>query len=514
MSKLSEKKRLLLTIAVSVVFTGGLLALILSDRGEIEALEAEVEEFDQRITAADLEIERTPEREERVVVFRAVEERELAVLPSEQKIAEFYQGLSKFFVAAGLRFRELPESQPVESDLAKGIYVTRSVVEGQGEASSILKFLNMLENDPRLVSIKGLKIEAADQRKAGDETDAPLLHDVTVHLESYYYNPAGVNMTQLTIQGEEQRLESATVKQAIADFVPERPAKHDLKISASRRDPLVDPRERRVQVNEEAAAADLARQELVVTELEATLADAREMDEQVRALLASGELFKADRLQAEMDVRLNELRVRLAQVQQMKTVTNATFLGRVLAVQQRADELMGRRLPRETSITRALAEKTLGEIQGKFARGLYAEVATLCQAWVEFMKGKQVEPDAQASNDEIAALRTRARILAETEGFALVIGGTIVHESEPSRSQATINGVMTKVGDAADTAGEVRILAVRRDGVDFIYKGETFTRLRNSGGAAGGPAKTPPKGPKAPKAGASPKAAPQPTIER
>ena len=511
MSKMSEKKRLLLTIAVSVLVTGGLLALILSDRGEIEALEAEVEEFDGRITAADREIEKTSEREEKVVVFRAVEARELAVLPSEQKIAEFYQGLSKFFVAAGLRFRELPESQPVESDLAKGIYVTRSVVEGQGEAASILKFLNMLENDPRLVSFKGLKIEAADARKADDEPDAPMLHDVTVHLESYYYNPAGVDMIQITIQGEEQRLETPAVKQAIADFMPERPAKHDLKIAASRRDPLVDPRERRVQVNEEAAAADLARQELVVTELEATLADAREMDEQVRALLASGELFKADRLQAEMDVRLNELRVRLAQIQQMKSVTNATFLGRVLAVQQRADELMGRRLPRETTITRALSEKTLGEIQAQFARGTFGEVSTLCQAWVEFMKGKRVDPDAQAANDEIAGLRTRARILGETEGFTIVITGTIVREDEPTRSQATINGVLTKVGDAVDTAGEVRVLAVRREGVDFTYKDEVFTRLRHSGGGSGVPGKVapkPPKGPKAPKPVATSKAAP------
>jgi len=500
--KLTEKKRLLLTIGVSVLVTGGLVALVLSDRSEIESLETEIGDLDTRIEAADLEIERTADREEKVVVFRAVESRELAILPSEQKIAEFYQGLSKFFVAAGLRFRELPESQPVESDLAKGIYVTRSVVEGQGEASSILKFLNMLENDPRLASIKGLKVEAADARKPDDAPDAPMLHDVTVHLESYFYNPAGVNMKPVTIQGEEQRLEAPAVKEAIASFVPERPAKHDLKIAASRRDPLVDPRERRVQVNEEAAAADLARQEGVVTDLEAGLADAREMDEQVRALLASGELFKADRLQGEMDVRLNELRVRLAQIQQMKTVTNATFLGRVLAVQQRVDELMGRRLPRETVITRALGEKTLGEIRVQFDRGAYAEVATLGQAWVEFLKGKQIDPDAEAANAEIASLRTRARILGETEGFVITITGTIVHESEPSRSQSTINGVLLKVGEAVDTGGDIRVHAVRRDAVDFVYKGELFTRTRSaSGSPSKGPAKPAPKGSKSAKGG-------------
>jgi hypothetical protein len=175
---------------------------------------------------------------------------------------------------------------------------------------------------------------------------------------------------------------------------------------------------------------------------------------------------------------------------------------------------MGRRLPRETTITRALSEKTLGEIQGKFARGAFGEVATLCQAWVEFMKGKQIDPDAEAANVDIAALRTRARILAETEGFAIVITGTIVHENEPTRSQATINGVLTKLGEGIDTAGEVRLVAVRRDGVDFVYRGETFTRQRHSGGASGAAPKATPKGAKVAKPAATPKIAPQPPVER
>lgn len=502
MSKLSEKKRLLLTIATSVLITGGLVALIMGDRSEIEGLEGEIGDLDQRIAMADIEIKKSGEREERVVVFRAVEEKELDILPSEQKIAEFYHGLSKFFVAAGLRFRELPESQPVESDLAKGIYVTRSVVEGQGDSGAILKFLNMLENDPRLVSIKGLKIEAAEPLGAKDAADTPMLHEVVVHLESYYYSPAGTTQAHVVVQGEEQRLELPSVKDAIAAFVPERPATYDLKLSASRRDALVDPRERRTRVDEGVAAADLERQEGVVVEVEAGQADLLEMDEQVRALLAAGELFKADRLQGELDVKVNELRVRLQQVQQMKSVTNAGLMNRILVVQQRVDELMGRRVPRETVVTRSLAEKTLTDARGHLERGAFSDVATLCQAWFEFLRGKQVHADAQPVIEDLGALRTRARVLAETEGLALVVTGTLVHDAQPERSLAVVNGVHIKLGEAVDAAGEVRVQAVRRDAVDFAYKGEVFTRTRGQVGPAALP-----KGAKPTPKGAAPRAA-------
>lgn len=494
MANPSEKKRLLLTIGVSAVLVGVLTWLILEDHGEIEAVEGEIETLEERIRAADVEIKRTTEREDKVVVFRAVEKKELEILPSKQKIAEFYSGLSKFFQAAGLRFRELPESKPVESDLAKGIFVTRSRVEGQGDAAAILKFINMLENDPRLVSVRGLKIDAA--RNQPDDPQAPILHDVVVDLESYYYAPTGDGAAQVTIQGEEQRLQSAPVKAAIAAFVPERPATYDLRLASSRRDPLVDPRERRAKASEAAAAADLARQEGIVSDAEAALADLQEVEERGRALLASGELFKGDRVFAELELGVTELRARLAQVLQMKSVTNAALLGRVQAVQQRVEELTGRRAPRQTAVTRALAEKTLADMKRMFDAGAFGDVASTAQGWTEYLRGKQVAPDATAAIEAIGVLRGRARILAETEAIAVQVTGTLVNDSQPARSVAVVNGKHRKPGEAIDEGGEVLVHAVYRDRVEFSYKGEVFSRPRTSGSGApaGTGGRTPPGG--------------------
>jgi hypothetical protein len=490
-AKLSEKKRLLLTIGVTVALTGGLTALIFSDRGEIEGLQSEIEELDARIAAADVEIRKTREREDKVVVFRAVEARELAVLPDQQKIADFYRNLGKFFAAAGLKFRELPESQAVESDLAKGIFVTRNQVECQGDSPSLLKFLNMVENDPRLVSIKGLKVDGADTRnRRTADKEGPLLHDITVHLESYFYNPANLGFKPVSIPSEEQRLQEPSVKDAIAAFQPERPDTYVLRPSASRRDPLVDPRQRREKVDEDAEATEFKRQEKVVDEVEASHRDINELQEQLKALVLGGELFKADRLQAEIDGKVNELRGRLAQVSQMKTITNPTLSARVQAVQERVDEFLGRRVPRETTVTRSVAEKTLAELKEYFAKREYTEVATLGSAWADYLKGKEVDADARPLLAEIVTMRARARILAEAETIPISITGTIVDERDPARSMAMVNGARLHPGDPVDEKKEVQVFRVLRTGVEFKYQDEIFFRDRNTGNL--GKPKTPP----------------------
>jgi hypothetical protein len=342
----------------------------------------------------------------------------------------------------------------------------------------------MVENDPRLVSIKGLDVEAADTNRGNKKTDkdvGPPLHDITVHLESYFYNPANLGFKPVTIPGEEQRLHDSAVKDAIAAFQPERPDTYVLRPSASRRDPLVDPRQRREKVDEDAEATEYGRQEKVVVEVETSLKDITEMHEQLKALLLGGELFKADRLQGEIDGKVNELRGRLAQITQMKTIINPTLVQRVMQVQERVDEFLGRRVPRETTVTRNVSEKTLLELKEHFDKREYTEVATLGSAWADYLKGKEVDGDARAVLDEISVMRGRARILAEADGFQITITGTIVDERDPARSLAMVNGARLHPGDSVDEKQEVQVHRVLRTGVEFVFQGEVFFRDRSSG---------------------------------
>ncbi len=149
MSNLSERQLLCVTIGVAVLLTAGLLYLVFDDRGEIEGIEEEISSLDTRLRTAEIERRKIPARSDKVLVFRAVEPLELSVLPREQQISDFHRDLSSFLTSAGIGFQELPESSPEDSELAKGIRVTRNRMKGRGVAGAILKLINNIENDGR-----------------------------------------------------------------------------------------------------------------------------------------------------------------------------------------------------------------------------------------------------------------------------------------------------------------------------------------------------------------------------
>jgi hypothetical protein len=494
-TKLSEKKRLVLTVAVIAALTAGLVALIFSDRGEIEGVEEEISSLDQRIDAADVEIRKTKDREDRALVFRAVEKRELAVLPEEQKIADFHRNLSTFLISAGLKFQELPESHAVESDLAKGIYVTRSQVSCRGDSASLLKFLNMLENDPRLVAVKGLKIESAPRTRNQPEGTAPL-HDIDVHLETYFYNPATGAPKAVTVPSEDRRLQEPAIRDAIASFQPERPDTYVLRPAVSRRDPLVDPRKARVKEDPAAQEEMFKRQESVVIEIENGLADIEELLEQEKAFIQNGDLFRRDRLANVIDGKTNELGARIGQVDQMKTVTVAALAARVQDAKIRLDEARSRRTPRDLSITVRVAQATMDEIQEAFGLGDYTEVASVGSAWAEYLRGKQVEPEARPILEAIQAVRSKAKTYGDFTALGIRVSGILVDHRDPRRSVAIINNRTFQTGDKFDDQGEILVGEITKSGVDFHYRDEVIHKEQATGPASPGPAK-PKSGPPA-----------------
>ena len=495
MSKLSERQRLILTIAVTVLITGGLLALIFKDRTEIEATNDEISTLDNRIRVAEVEIRKTKDREDKVLVYRAVEERELAVLPTKQAIANFHRDLSLYLAQAGLNFQELPESTPVESGLSKGIFVTRTVLTCSGDSSALLRFLNMIENDERLVSVKGLKVKAGGrQRSRIDTADAKPLHDIEVHLETYFYNPETKAVVQNKIPGEESRLQEDGIKDAIVQFQPERPESYVLRPSTSRRDPLTDPRRARQTEDPAELERTWQREETVVLDLERRVEEILETVEQAKALLEVGDLFRYDRVDREIEVTLNDVLARLAHVSQMKLVTIPDLLTRLDVVQAKLEEVRSTRKPRSLRVTREVAESTLADAQSAFETGKYNEVTQLAAQWVLYLDGKEIESDARAAVAAIAALRPRARIYSEFQSIPLRVTGTIVHPVDPKLSVAVINGRPRHMGDRLDDSGDVVVGRISRASVEFLYEGETIRMDRGARPPSEKPAASPSNG--------------------
>lgn len=484
MKNLSERQRLVLTILASVLLSGGLLAVVYSDRTEIEQIEGEIEELDTRIHAAAVEAAKIPEREDKVLVFRAVEDRELAILPTEQRIADFQRGLSANLAAAGLRFTELPESSPEDSELARGIRSTRMKLKGGGDAASILKFMNMIENDPRLVAVKGFRITAGDRsRQAPGE---PVQHDLELDLETYFYRPDRAK-DDLHIPGAERRLQEPRVQEAIQAFQPERPETYVLRPAASRRDPLVDPRKAKAKdtgPDEE----QWAREEAIVAELEARHRDIAEKVEMEKAYERVGDLFRFDRMRREVDDLSNDLKARLEQVRELKSVLLPELTQRLERIGASLEELRGTRPSRELVVTRTVAEEFRRELEQDLARGAFGEMTSKGSAWVNFLRGKRIDPDARPLMEVIEGLMQKGRIHGEFQALALKVTGTIVHGEDPSRSLVVVNNRNVRVGDVLDEAGELVLESISAADVVFRFQGEPIRVSTRPEPRSGGPA--------------------------
>lgn len=474
MSNLSEKQLLVLTIGVAVVLTGGLLFLVYQDREEVDAIETEISALETRLQGAEIEVRKIPKREDKVLQFRAVEPRELAVLPTEQHIAEFHRQLAGFFSTAGMRFQELPESSPEDSELAKGIRVTRNRLKGLGDANSIIKFINMIENDPRLVAVKGFKVEAGEADR--DDPEAPILHEVEIELETYHYRPGKGAIKREHIPGAEQRLEDPDMRRAIAAFQPERPDTYVLRPAVGRRDPFVDPRRAKEEIDPEAQRALFEAEEAVVIELENLYREITELLEQERALEEQGDLFRLDRIRQEIDDRINNLRARMEHVAVTKSVTIQALQARLDVLQENLGRLRTTRTPADVVVTRVVADNVLVDLKAHFDRGEYKEIDGLGQSWMSFLRGKEVMPEAEPVLEEIQVLRDRAKVLGEFDSMKFEIAGRIIDHQDPTRSVVRINGKYLRMGDGVDDKGLVKIASILRDRVVFDYRGEKIAR--------------------------------------
>ena len=491
MRNLSERQRLWLTVGVGLLLVGGMTALIVMDRDEIEVLEGEIAGLDQRIRAADVEIAKIGQREDDVLVYRAVEPQELAVLPTEQRIADFHENLSTFMARAGLSFEELPESRPEPSELASGVFVTRNQIKGRGTAQEILRFLNMVENDPRLIAVKGFQVMAGQPPRpvpGQEETQVEVEHQLDVHLETYFYEPTKAGPKGITIPGAERRLQEPRLRERIAAFKPEKAKTYVLASAASRRDPLVDPRERRAPTESVDLVAERQRQEDQVIGLENAWLEIEELLEQERALTEAGDVLRADHARTRIGEKANDMALTIASVMSSGGVRLHDLVDRVNVIKDRVGREMRQQPNKELVVTRTFAESEYARMEALLAEARYKELLDRGLFWKGFLERREVQPAALPVIDQVNRLLDRARNLQDWSAFHFDISGAIVHASAPERSLANINGRSYRPGDRLLTNEEIEVAEITTTRVWFRFRGERLAVDARSGIAEGTPA--------------------------
>ena len=237
------QKKLLVSIlgsaaGICVLAAGG----VYHAQGLIEELQQQTEQKQQAIAAADQKIAQIPGLEKEVIILRENLEEYVKILPDTKELNTFVRSLQQFERQSGIVGTGLVQKN-ARADKSKNRF---NAIEYSYEMTAtlwqFLKFVNLIENYDRFVSVTDFSITAGAKGKGDEVREGDTVHTMRVTLQTFTYNgkPSGreVAIPDYAQQREALREEIWARMQAI------KIEKYEYRGHQGRRDILIDPRER------------------------------------------------------------------------------------------------------------------------------------------------------------------------------------------------------------------------------------------------------------------------------
>ncbi|MBX3462382.1 MAG: type 4a pilus biogenesis protein PilO [Planctomycetes bacterium] len=242
MANWTQKKQLL-------AIAGGAGAICLLAAGGVYHAQVQIEELgritlekQQAITVAEGKIAQIPTLEKEVIILRENLAEYVKILPDTKELVAFVRMLNQFERQSGIVGTGLVQ-KATRADKSKDRFLAiEYTYDMTATLWQFLKFVNLVENYERFVSIVDFSIQTGGKGKNEDTRDGDIVHTMRVTMQTYTYNgkPAGkeVEIPDYAAQREALREEIWKRMQAI------RIDKYEHRGHQGRRDIFVDPRER------------------------------------------------------------------------------------------------------------------------------------------------------------------------------------------------------------------------------------------------------------------------------
>ena len=473
MTRLTEKRLLLLTIGITVLISGGLGFLIWSDLRTIDEEKARKADLDRQIEAAEKEIAVRPDREYRVIANREISDKEVAFLPEEEEIETFWEVLERFAQDSGVRISEIGSSTTVQRGGRgkKGgdstISTVPQVLSLRGSIDEFLRFINMIENYERIINVSEYAVTAAES----PDEEGKYRHGIRLALTTFTYSKK-IASTIVSIPKYEEKRELPEVKKWLSRIKVQEKETYTLPPSLQRRDPFVSVRQRpntKVSPTEE---ADPEYQKGLIdnlVELVKGLQNGLGFEEQLQQ---RGDLWRLTQQRkdnreafslcseqiaiANKDVTIPDLRERLKK----------DVLVPWAAIQKRMEEMRNAN-PR---LTVAQVQEWVDKVAKLYDEQKWPEVENECRAFRDSCKnGAHVEDDAKDLVQKIFEFQRSAKVIDAFYKRKIKI--TTILYSPNGVSVAVINDKQMTVGDALDADGQVVVVEIGENYVIFETEG-------------------------------------------
>lgn len=471
MGKLSEKQLLILTIGVTVLLTGGLGFLIWSDLQEVEQEQKKTAAIRDQIAAAQAEIDQIGTREYRVIANREISDKEVAFLPSATEIENFWDVLERFGDESGIR---------ISGILSKGqgrrkrggrstIQSVPQIIELSGTIDEFLRFLNLLENYDRLISV----VEWRLARGSMPDEDGKVRHRFTMSLTTFTYSKKVAN-TIVSITNYDKKKVHPEVKKWLSKIKIQERETYTLRTSLGRRDPFVNVRRKPDAGPLPNEGKERAAQEAV---LEALTQEVRSLQEGLMIeehLRKIGDLFRLTQQMRENRESFAQMRKRLDDVRREQLVTDKDLLDKfrkeVLEPFAKIEEQMNRGAQEAPALTEEQVKEWYERAGKAFDDRDWKKVTEEVNSFVHLSKGgKHVVDAARNMAHEIIEFERRAKVIQAFDKRRVRIS-TILY-SPNGMSVAIINGKTLGEGDALDQEGQILVQEIGENYVIFETEG-------------------------------------------
>lgn len=469
------QKKLLLTIGGSALFVSMLAAGgVYYAQGLIEEIEAQVTQKKESVAAAEAKIARIPALQKDVVVLRENLDEYVRILPDTRELTSFVRSLNQFERQSGMLGMGLQLKSRRDSKVVERFVPIEYTYEGTATLWQALRFMNLIENYKRFVSITDFSISSGGSGGAGrggELRDGAAVHQVRLTLQTYTYNRK--------TEGKEAEIpDYAALKESLAEEIWKSRVNigiegYEHRGQQSRRDILVDPRDRAdadvTGPSQSEQRALLERYVAEVTRLremlqrsrrpDATMFEAYSLDKGVKEGLAKvlGEIeADADRMTSamyrlrwakEVSKPIDDLKAELADVAPMPKVQDPYLPMKDL--QQLVADMDADCKSGQLEQAKARYEAALARLTGVPADDPRHTLAVTAKSW-----------------------HVKATTALDFKALNIKVQGVVVNHS--GRSGVLLNGDTYEEGEYV--SDDLMVKTVEEEQVWFVFRGLTLVR--------------------------------------
>jgi hypothetical protein len=465
---MSEKNRWIILVALSVLFAGGVSAMIYLQNKQIQGWHADADALRTKIAQERALTKKTPDLVKEVIIQRETDAIIKEILSAEEDINNLVRTLQEFEYESGISITSLKKQKATKSRRGKEDFDRVGyTLSFEASAFELLAFLDLVESHSRFMSVAAFKLTGA-RRQAYDGGEEPR-HRVQLDVETYVYKPKeGTREVRIDGYDRKRDLLVSEISKRTSDL---RVPTYEYRGAGGRRDPWVDPR------------VPISQDGLPVLSIEEQIAIVDELVVQAEAAEVLWEhAAEADNLIAEMKARA-QLEEKIALVEEAARRVESEGQLVFVPARNRFDKQVMERLLK--------LRGQLDSTQGGLGPSL-AELQESVDTMQRYIQGQEYELALEAFNameSRLAAIPERdhgrrsfvqglnelkrlAEIVLDFEAITIDISGVAILEDR--RPVALINGQAVAEGELL--SDDLIVRNIRRNQIEFAYRGLVLAR--------------------------------------